>query len=286
MNIFYHSIGVCALGYFAFAGALIADINQVTSSEVKNTYSDDFMHGCIEEKYFGHRYTICRFEVANIDLQLTHLDQDGELIGTFANLEKIVTQQNQNLIFAMNAGMYDPKFNPVGLYVEKGETKKTINTRDGYGNFHLKPNGIFYLVAQEDDQDGRIIKSAGVKESTDFIKSGIDVEYATQSGPMLVIDGKLHPRFNKESQSRRRRNGVGVSEDGRFVSFAISDGPVTFHEFGSLFLNRLKTPQALFLDGSISKLFLRELDRHDKGLPMGPMIVITAPEKADLSASQ
>jgi len=44
---------------------------------------------------------------------------------------------------------------------------------------------------------------------------------------------------------------VGVRKDGTVV-FSISRLPVNFYTFASLFLNRLKCTNALYLDGTIS----------------------------------
>ena len=135
-----------------------------------------------------------------------------------------------------------------------------VNLNDGPGNFHMKPNGVFWL--------GR--GTAGVTESGAYLGLGLDPVYATQSGPMLVIDGELHPDFSADGISRKRRNGVGVSDE--FVHFVISDTVVTFHEFASLFRDGLKTPDALFLDGQVSRLYAPELGRNEPGLDLGPIV--------------
>jgi len=88
---------------------------------------------------------------------------------------------------------------------------------------------------------------------------------------MLVIDGALHPRFLVDATSRKRLNGVGVKEDGSVV-FVLSDTPVTFHVFASYFRDDLKTPNALYLDGAISRLYAPELSRADAGVAMGPIV--------------
>ena len=94
---------------------------------------------------------------------------------------------------------------------------------------------------------------------------------------MLVNDGALHPRFLVDSDSVYIRNGVGVSADGKTAYFAISDSRVTFHQFARLFRDVLNTPNALYLDGSISRLYAPELGRHDRGLPLGPIIGTVVP---------
>jgi uncharacterized protein YigE (DUF2233 family) len=131
----------------------------------------------------------------------------------------------------------------------------------------LLPNGVF------------CIRSFGfsVFESNVYAQLSSICDYATQSGPMLVIDGALHPKFLADSTSRYVRNGVGVDENGN-AFFAISDSRVTFHEFARLFRDVLGTPNALYLDGSISRLYAPELDRADLGLPMGPIVGLVAEE--------
>ncbi|HBS32708.1 MAG TPA: hypothetical protein DEA40_13365, partial [Parvularcula sp.] len=100
-----------------------------------------------------------------------------------------------------------------------------------------------------------------VRETAVYLKSAHDViAFATQSGPMLVIGGAIHPKFLPEGTSRKRRNGVGVRADGTLV-FAISDTPVTFHEFASYFRDALNCPDALYLDGAISRIFAPEIGR-------------------------
>jgi uncharacterized protein YigE (DUF2233 family) len=160
--------------------------------------------------------------------------------------------------------MFDPALKPVGLYVEQGRELVHINTRSGYGNFHMKPNGIFYIAA------GR----AAVAETQAFLKQRPQADLATQSGPMLVINGRLHPRFDWGSTSLKARNGVGVRADGKVI-FAISQGEVSFDAFARLFRDGLNCPNALFLDGgSASSLYAPSLNSHGNILSLGPMLAV------------
>ena len=158
--------------------------------------------------------------------------------------------------------MYHRDRSPVGLYVEGGQQQKRANTNDGPGNFHLKPNGVFYI-----DEDGQ----AGVAETEAFLGVSLRPYYATQSGPMLVIDGAIHPRFLPASTSRKIRNGVGIAPNGDVV-FVKSEAPVTFFTFAQFFATEVGAKNALFLDGTISRLYATELDRNDNGYPMGPIV--------------
>lgn len=211
----------------------------------------------------GDSYTVCRFDPATVSIRLYQNDAAGKPYGSFQVLEKDLRTRGFALRFAMNGGMYEKDLSPVGLYIEDGLERKALNTNRGWGNFHLLPNGVFFI------EDGR----AGVLESRAFAASGRKPRFATQSGPMLVIDGRLHPSFLADGTSLNIRNGVGVRADG-IVVFAISDGPVRFYDFGTLFRDVLDCPNALFLDGSISSLYLPEWQRGDAAFPLGPIIAV------------
>jgi uncharacterized protein YigE (DUF2233 family) len=166
--------------------------------------------------------------------------------------------------FAMNGGMFDAEGEPIGYYVEDGERRHTLNRNAGAGNFHLMPNGVFYGSGGE----WRI-------RTTDDFAENIDKrpEFATQSGPMLVIGGKLHPAFDDDGDSKKTRNSVGVDRAGR-AHFVISEAPVSFGKLARYFRDRLKTPNALFLDGSVSQLWDPARERMDRGAELGPLIVV------------
>lgn len=204
-------------------------------------------------------YSVCEV-AAGEDLRLFHSDDQGELLGGFGSLQDHVAPDR--LAFAMNAGMYREDRSPAGLYVADGETKQALVTKDGPGNFGLLPNGVFCIA-----------DTLSVVETLRFDREQPVCDYATQSGPMLVINGSLHPRFIDGGTSLHIRNGVGTTEDGTRAFFAISNEPVNFHTFGRLFKDHLGTPNALYLDGSVSRLYAPELGRNDIGfLPLGPLV--------------
>ncbi|QXX73481.1 hypothetical protein MHY1_00277 [Methylovirgula sp. HY1] len=211
------------------------------------------------------QYVVCTFDMRQnrrpAELRLFLAGEDGKPYGGFAALINALKQRGETLLFGMNAGMFQTNLRPVGLYVEAHHVIRRINERGGSGNFHLKPNGIFFFGKH----------SAGVMETSVFAKSGLKPDFATQSGPMLVIDGAIHPKIQASGTSQKIRNGVGVRE-GHLVIFAISEVPVTFYRFASLFRDRLGCPNALYLDGSVSSLYLPALDRADGLRPIGPIV--------------
>jgi uncharacterized protein YigE (DUF2233 family) len=157
----------------------------------------------------GASYTVCDVAITD-DLRLFHSGPDG-VLGSFAAVDETLGPAGQQLGFAMNAGMYHPDRSPVGLYVQEGTAQSTIVTSDGPGNFGLLPNGVFCVG-----------DTFAVIESRVFEKTNPTCRYASQSGPMLVIDGKLHPKFLAGSPSKFIRNGVGVSADGTKAVFVTS----------------------------------------------------------------
>ena len=214
---------------------------------------------CAPRQVEGAAYTICTLDLRRHEVRLFWKGEDGEVIGSFDRLRAM--GDGARLVFAMNAGMYHEDRSPVGLYVEGGREMKRANTAAGPGNFHLKPNGVFYVAG----------RTAGVMETGRYLKARVKADYATQSGPMLVIDGRIHPKISEDGPSRKIRNGVGV-RDRSTVVFAISEEPVTFGAFARLFKDELGTPNALFLDGSVSSLYAPGLGRNDGLLPMGPLV--------------
>jgi uncharacterized protein YigE (DUF2233 family) len=221
---------------------------------------------CAPVEHEGRGYTVCDVRAGD-DLRLFLNDTDGRPFGTFARIEAALAAEGRRLDFAMNAGMYHPDRRPVGLYREPGGEAAGLVTSAGPGNFGMLPNGVFCIGENR----------FAVIESRRFAAEAPQCRYATQSGPMLVIDGALHPRFLPDSTSRHIRNGVGVAPDGARAFFAISDRPVTFHEFARLFRDVLGTPDALYLDGSVSRLHAPALGRSDPGFPMGPVVGLVVP---------
>lgn len=228
---------------------------------------------CEKLTYDGQGYSVCTIDAAQEpDLRLWLDDDAGRVYGDFRRLMADLPK-SETLLFATNAGMFHPDYQPVGLFVADGRRVGRIETAAGGGNFGLLPNGVFCTGGDIPFQ---------VIESKAFLASDPACRLATQSGPMLVIDGALHPRFLVDASSRYVRNGVGVSQDGKTAWFAISDKPVTFHEFGRLFRDGLKARNALYFDGSLSKIYAPDIGRADRGRRLGPIIgLVRASEKAD-----
>ena len=179
-------------------------------------------------------------------------DRQGKPYLQISQLQKNL-QSCENMQFAMNAGMFHPDYSPVGLYVEKGRQLKNLNRQQqGWGNFLIQPNGVLAWNHQ------RVFLGT----TQQYANQAFKAQYATQSGPMLVINRQLNSRFLADSTSYKIRNGVGLKDQSLY--FVISKTPVTFHQFATFFKDELQTPNALYLDGSISTAYIPQLQRHTR----------------------
>jgi uncharacterized protein YigE (DUF2233 family) len=208
----------------------------------------------------GVSYIVCEVDPALYGIGLYLNDAAGK---PYQYLEKLAAEHP--FLLAMNAGMYHEDFSPVGLFVADGKEVAPLNQGDAPGNFFMKPNGVFYI-----DQKG----DAGVMETAAFAASSIVPRIATQSGPMLVIDGEVHPKFEPDGESRFVRNGVGV-RDPRTMYFAISRAPVSLGSFARLFRDELGCPNALFFDGAVSALHDGKSYLIGGEHPAGPIVAVS-----------
>ena len=211
---------------------------------------------CVEQRFEQAGFIVCRGGRIEI--------RSG--MRSFKALQSRLGPRADSIAFAMNAGMFDEAGAPIGLLIEDGREVKAINRRTGGGNFHLLPNGVFLVR-----RDGRaeVVPSARYRPAR-------DVAFATQSGPMLVIDGALHPRFEPDGTSRYVRNAVGIGPDGAPL-FVITTDVVSFGKLARFFRDRLKVRNALYLDGSISSLWDPVNGRMDDFTDLGPLIVAFTP---------
>lgn len=219
---------------------------------------------CSQQMFEGTRFTTCDPGAGRIELIAAARGEPA--VRQFAQLEARLGDRFARVAFAMNAGMYDEDGRPIGLAIVEGRQMRAINRRTGGGNFHLLPNGVFQLR-----RNGR----AEVVPTGQW-RAAPDIRIATQSGPMLVIDGRLHPAFEHDGSSRHIRNGVGIAPDGR-ARFVISEDPVSLGKFARFFRDRIKARNALFFDGAVSALWDPANYRRDVTQPLGPMIVAFTP---------
>lgn len=214
---------------------------------------------CERQTFEGAGVVVCSVQPGQAQMRLFWQAADGTPYRLFSSLAQAVASEGRTLGFAINAGMYGKDFSPIGLYVENGRQLRPVNTRQidappaKVPNFYKQPNGIFYLDAT----------GAGVLSTEAYLQARPEARFATQSGPMLVIDNALHPSFIEGSTDRTRRSGVGVCDNG-VVRFAVSESSINFYDFARVFRDHLQCPNALFLDGGRGAgMYSPDLGRND-----------------------
>jgi len=237
-------IFIAAATFFALFGIpanknSIEQLDEKVITDIKNTiltYEDSILNSRILSYIINPKTS---------QLDFYHKDESGNLFENHNNLKTWLSAQNKELIFAVNGGMFNKQMSPHGLYIENGKEIQVLDLyKEGHGNFYLHPNGVFYI----NKNNVPYIKTAGDFRASDNIK------HATQSGPMLIINGEIHPKFTKGSENLHIRNGVGILPSGELL-FAMSKEKINFYDFALFFQNH-DCKNALYLDGFVSRTYL------------------------------
>ncbi len=222
----------------------------------------DAAYQCGETLFMDSRFFACVVDPGRVDIRVAHADAHGAPYGSVVRY--LETLAGSRPLLAMNAGMYHADLSPVGLTVTDGLELRAIETAGGFGNFYLKPNGVFFVAP-----GGK----AGILETGAYAAAEPVVRHATQSGPMLAIGGAIHPKFLPNGSSRHIRNGVGIRDDGRVV-LAVSLDRVSLGLFARFFLEASQCPDALFFDGGVSSVYHLGERIVDRGDPAGPVLAV------------
>lgn len=221
----------------------------------------------------GAHYTVASIDLRAVAFDLYGQDPEHGAVQTIPALNAWLRARGQRMVLATNSGIYETDGRPLGLHVERGRELMAVNPGAGEGNFYLAPNAVFYVDGAAGSEVGHVV------ETSLFAAEPAGVRLATQSGPALLLNGELHPRFLPESDSLKLRSGVGVATRApSVVHIAISEGTVNFHDFATLFRDALGCTDALYLDGTVSVLNApgRRGEAHSQGV-FGGILVVTEP---------
>ncbi len=258
-----------AIKFAALTLLLTACGSQQGNSDASATAADLGRPICDSVSFEGDDFTVCTADPSRTRIAMFDADAEGVPYRGFSSLEIALASRAKSLLFAVNGGMFDDSGLPIGYYVESGKRMQTLNRAKGPGNFHLLPNGVFFGA----NGTWRILTTDGFAEQ---VKTRPD--FATQSGPMLLIDGQLHPKISENGQSTHIRNAVGIDGKGRAL-FVISNSAVSFGRLARLYRDRLNCRNALYLDGSVSSLWFPDGGWMDQRAPLGPIVAVFARER-------
>jgi uncharacterized protein YigE (DUF2233 family) len=215
-------------------------------------------------EFEGARYQVVTMDLRLVNLELRWKDAGNAPYKTFQRLKTELSKRNRRVLAAMNAGIFDTSFRPLGLHVERGRVLHQLNARQrGYGNFYLQPNGVFMIGPN----------GARVLPTSAYQREQPRTLEATQSGPMLVVNGQLNPEFRQGSANQLVRNGVGVESASR-VHLVLAVDSVNFYDFARFMRDGLNCPNALYLDGNISSLNVSGTDVIGDGEFAGMLTVL------------
>jgi uncharacterized protein YigE (DUF2233 family) len=224
---------------------------------------------CRSSTFEGSEFTVCHARHQQQTIATILNDKNGSPLRSMSALERYLGKKSGDVAFAVNAGMFDEGGKPIGYYVESGKRLKSLNRKEGPGNFHLLPNGVFFGTRD----------SWQIRTADDFeINVNIRPSFATQSGPMILIKGKLHPQIAANGESVNIRNAVGLDNKGD-AHFVQSEVPVSFGRLARFMRDKLGCNDALYLDGTVSALWYPAGDRLDTGFPLGPLLVVNKTAK-------
>ncbi len=213
------------------------------------------------------KFDVCEFNPKKSKIDFYTKDEKRNKLKNFKRLQAYLKRQKKKMTFAINGGIYDVGNIPMGLYIENGKQQSEIDKRKGRGLFYMKPNGVFVLY-----KDG----TSAIMELAGYIEKGKkgNIKYALQSGPMLCVEGKIHPKFGAKSKSKYLRSGVGLNKSGNLV-FAITQKSTNLHTFAKLYQEKLNCKNALYLDGAICKMYAPSLKRTKLNGNLAAMVAVT-----------
>lgn len=220
--------------------------------------------------------TVFNFNGVQYQIFIADLDShyiDLHLYNSASTINQVKTElesQNKSCLMITNAGMFTPTYEPEGLYVQNSTTLFKLDSLqpDTNLNFYLQPNGVFFI-------DTANIPHIVTTRNYFKVAANSKPRIATQSGPMLVIDGKLHQAFKPNSENKYVRSGVGLLSNGKVV-FACTVNGSNFYNFASVFKDVFGCANALFLDGAISLMYQPGISPQTTGGQFGPIISVTS----------
>ena len=221
----------------------------------------------IDYRFHDLVISTCKIDLWHDVVRMFWKDDNKMVLGRFSKLRAWLRPQGDDVVCATNAGIYDEEYRPLGLYIEKGVTLHGLNVRkNAYGNFYLQPNGVLLIR----DQQADIVDTDRFAVERDKLLPG--VLFATQSGPILIQDGKINTTFSVGSENRLVRNAVCTTSLHDIV-LALSRGPINFYEFAQFLRNKIGCTNALYLDGNISRMYPGV--GSDLGPDFGVLIAVT-----------
>jgi uncharacterized protein YigE (DUF2233 family) len=144
--------------------------------------------------------------------------------------------EHSQALLSINGGFFDHQFNPLGLRINKGIQENPIKRISWWGIFYIKNNKAFISSLNHFHEDQAI-------------------DFAIQSGPRLVIKGKI-PSLKPGNADR---SALGITADGKVIILVSTNAAMSTHQLARLLKKPpLSCTNAINLDGgSSSQLYAK-----------------------------
>jgi len=137
--------------------------------------------------------------------------------------------EGSTALVAFNGGFFDQNFKPLGLLMSRGKTLNPLRKAD-WGVLTISSSGVAKLV------------------HTKRWKARKRIDFALQSGPRLVVDGKPL----KLKKQKARRTAIGLLSGGRTLVVVVAAEPLLTSVLAKVMANTFNCSFALNLDGGSS----------------------------------
>ena len=226
---------------------------------------------CHSMEYERAAYTICEVDLRRHTVRLYWTRSDGTPYAYLSALPRDLEGGAGRLLFATNAGMFDSKLKPVGLYVEAGAGTRARKHQVRQRQFpHEAEWDLLYIRRQCGRRgDASISKAATSGRPSNAIRAdagdGWALASSFQPGQHVAQIAQLVLAYVRMAKSY----SPSLRKQCHLTAFA------------RLFRDGQKCPNALFLDGgSASSLYAPTLNRSGNVLPLGPMLAVFETNRA------
>lgn len=168
--------------------------------------------------------------VFRIDLKKNKLDliMANELSLHNASVDAFA--HHSNALIAINGGFFDQNYHPLGLRIGNQQQHNPLKRISWWGIFYVKDNKPYLSSLRDYLNDSQ-------------------VDFAVQSGPRLLIKGKIPPLKTGYAE----RSALGITSDGHVIILVTSNSPMTTTALAQLLkTSPLNCNDALNLDGGSS----------------------------------
>lgn len=204
-----------------------------------------------------------RVNLANFDLDLAIAEDKSDKIAAVSDL----TKASHGLV-GVNGGFFSQELKPLGLRISAFKQRNPLKSTSWWGIFYIQDHHP-YIVTKTEYQS---------------IQHKKNIEFAVQSGPRLVISGKIPPTLKPGTDSR---TAIGISSDQHVILVVTENLNLTTMQLAKLMLlplieGGLSCIQALNLDGGSSTQLYAKLANFSlevKGFSAVTDAILVVPKK-------